>query len=259
MRVVLLPAVLASALLAAPAGALPIVLDVDEVASQVTASIAAPFPSAPQAIAVSGSLMLEMEVVVDPFDGPLASAVSSQGSTIALSDATYVLSTPPGVSLSVSGTGVGADLQGPTATGLPFGPGTSLFDVFGYTLSLNTGMLTGVGDSFGNPLDFAADLGLAPLDFVYPLNSVAQMVLVDLGGGAFDVALTLPFDAQVTLAPGGVETALALQGQVVLTGSAVVPEPATGLLLTAGLAALALRRRALPGVRAAVSGAQTGL
>ncbi len=233
----------AIALAAAPAAAMPIVLGVDPAASDVTASIGAPFPSAPQQIGVTGSLSFEIQLVDDPFDGLLASALSSDGGMLAFSDATYVLATPPGVSLSVSGTGVGAGVLGPMRMGFPFGPGTSLFDLFGYTLSLNVGTLTGVGDSLGSPLDFSTDLGAAPLVFVYPLDSIAQLVLVDHGDDTFDATLLFPFDAQVTLAPSGIETTFALEGQLVLTGIASIPEPASGLLLAGGLATLATRRR----------------
>ncbi len=63
------------------------------------------------------------------------------------------------------------------------------------------------------------------------------------GGGAFDATLYLPFDAQVTLAPGGVTTTFALSDQVGLTGSHSVPEPTTGLLLACELAAFGVSAR----------------
>lgn len=90
-----------------------------------------------------------------------------------------MVATPPGVSLTLDTTSLAADLVGPVRAAFPFGPGTSLFDAFGYTRSLDAGTLTDPGDSFGSPIDFVAGLGTTPLDFIYPLNSIGQVVLVD--------------------------------------------------------------------------------
>lgn len=233
----------AVALGSADAQAFPITFQVDAPSTAISAEITEPYPGAPQPIDVAGSASGEVFFDVDPVHGLYAPVVQAAGAALAFSDAIFDLDAPAGIVLSVAGSGVGASLTGPARFGFAVAPGTSLIDLRDSVLSLNAGSLVATGTEFGGPIDITIDLSVTPIDFVLPVNSVAQVVVQDLGASMVALTLDLPLDVAATVLASGIEMTFQLSGQLALSGNATIPEPASGLLVSFGLGLFACARR----------------
>ena len=115
----------------------------------------------------------------------------------------------------------------------------------------STGVLPiGFASYFGLPIDTMFDFAVTPLTSIFPNNSVAQLVVVDLGGGNASLRLSFPFSAPLRLMDDDVDSTVTIAGTLVLNGTALVPEPASGLLVGYGFALLAVHRRRVGARRA---------
>ena len=225
------------------ASAAALTFAVDGAASSATLSLATPLgTAAPAAVTLSGSVDADVALAGHALFGLHATSLRFTGGSIAFSDTSIPLESFPLYSIAFASQGLGATLSGPTATGLAVALGLSLFDVFGSTLGLDTGAVGATGTYYGLPVNETLDLASFPFTSFYPLNSVAEARVVDLGAGQASVALRVPFSALFRLSVDDTENTLALAGTLALNGQ-VVPEPATGLLLAAGLVGMGVAGR----------------
>jgi hypothetical protein len=187
----------------------------------------------------------DIDVIIDQ-DGivPPAQSVEFTGGNLGLSDLSLGLSLAGGfISLDVNSMSLGATVGtgGPFATN-GLNPGT--FDAGGLTLNLDAGSLDITGT-----ITSAIDLDADPIEFDIPTGTIATIEEVDMGGGTYDVTITLPVSvttAIVITSPLAGTIGIDLSGDLVFKGQKIVPEPSTLVLAGFGLAAvvaLARRRR----------------
>lgn len=232
------------ALLARPSQALPVLLGVNSGDSSATVSLVTPLGSPPSVpMGLSGSASADVSFATHPTFGLVATGLQLAGAALDLSDVTIPLASPPLFSLSFTSSGVGASLSGPLESGFPVGLGLSLFDLGGATLSFDEGEILATGTYFGASVNTGFDFAGLPYASVLPINTVAQLLVTDLGGGNVSVRLSFPFSVPLNLVVDDLESTVTVAGTLVLEGNAVIPEPAAGALLGAGLLALAAWRR----------------
>lgn len=128
-------------------------------------------------------------------------------------------------------------------TAFAAGPGLAVFDLFGTVLAFDAGTIDATGMFFGAPVSDTLDLTQVPFWSTFPLDSVAQLELVDLGGGVTALRLTTPFSGALRLSVDGEPVTVTIAGSLALDGATMVPEPGTALLLGVGLLGLSFRRR----------------
>jgi hypothetical protein len=150
------------------ADATPVALTVDSSASGATVAIASALGSPlPVAVTLSGSVGADVTLGSQTPFGLVAQSLQLTGAAIALSDFSIGLSSVLLYDLTFSGNDVGASLTGPSTNGFP------------------------VSESF--------DLSSFPLVSVLPINSVAQLQVIDLGSGTNELRLTFPFSVPLNL------------------------------------------------------------
>jgi CSLREA domain-containing protein len=226
-----------------PAHASPLALAVDSAASSATLALATPLGTpAPVAVTLSGTASADVTLATDALFGFYASSLRLSGGGVALSDASILLESFPLYSLTFASQGLAANLSGPSMSGFAVASGLSLFDLFGGALALDTGTVGATGDYLGLPINESLDLATVPFTAFFPLGSVAEARVVDLGGSQASVELRIPFSAPFQLSVDNTQNTLTIAGTLVLRGVAV-PEPADAALLLLGSLALAASRR----------------
>jgi uncharacterized repeat protein (TIGR01451 family) len=224
-----------------PAAAVPFDLAVDGAQSDLAASIDAPYPSSDQVLGAVGTGTAETVLSTHPLFGSVVSLLGPVSASIVFSDTNFALDTPAGVLLDISITGLGGTLASPALAGIAVGPGKTLFDFAGATLTLDSGTLGVTGSEFGNPIDASIDLSSSSIVFVLSANTVGSIVVSD-AGGVMTMLLTLPLDESANFIGDDLSSTMSLSGNLVATGTAI-PEPTTGLLIVVGLGGLATVRR----------------
>jgi hypothetical protein len=242
----------AALLLAAPLGvtpdrasATPVTLAVDTAASSATFTLATALGTpAPAPSTLSGDVLTNLDLAIDPLFGPYVSTLQLTGGSILFSDVSIPLESFPLYSLSFASTGLAATPGGAATTGFAVGSGRSVFDLFGSMLVFDSGVVGASGSYFGLPVSVSLGLASSAFTASFPLGSQAQARLTDLGGGLSSVELRLPFSAPFHLSLDGEDNTLTVAGTAVLRGTvAAVPEPSTALLLGLALAGFAALRR----------------
>ncbi len=226
------------------ADATPVTLAIDSSASSATVSITSPLGSPPPvSVSLSGSLDADVSLGIEAPFGLVGQSLQLTGGAIALSDFSIGLSSLLLYDLAFTGSGVGGRISGPSATGFAAAPGLSLFDLFGASLSFDTGTIDTNGTYYGFPVSETFDLADFPFVSVFAANSVSQLQVVDLGAGAAGLRLAIPFSAPFQLVFDSEPVTMTIAGTLVVAGPSVVPEPGTATLLALGLVVLAARRR----------------
>jgi uncharacterized repeat protein (TIGR01451 family) len=240
---------LALALLAStaaePARAAPLTLGVDSAASSATLTLASPLGSpAPVPVTLSGSVDADAALASDALFGLTLASLELIGGAVAFSDASVLVESFPLFSITLATQGVAAGTRGPATAALPAGSGLSLLDFYGSELRFDAGSATASGSYYGVPVDETLDLAPSPFRALFPLGSVVEARVVDLGGGQASLELRVPFSAPLQLAVNDTTNTLTFAGTLVLTGTVATPEPAlAALLAVAALAGLARRAR----------------
>ena len=225
---------LAALLAAGPAGlaaAVPVTLDLAPPAAGVNRA------------AFTGSLATPLGVAVLPGSTDLSGTVSldvgftgSTPTSVRFLDATDVGLTD--VALSLFGVSVveTSGVRGTLTSGEIALDAAGGFDLGGATLTLDEGFVDVAGDDPANN-----DLAGNPLTLTLAAGDRLTLAAVDTGGGLFDVTLSGPasFEGRVDDDP---VVDVAVAGNLLAAGSAVVPEPASLALLCVGGVALLPRR-----------------
>ncbi|HEY8120356.1 MAG TPA: NosD domain-containing protein [Myxococcota bacterium] len=213
------------------ARAAPPTLAVDSAASNASVAITSSLGSPPpRAIALSGSLDVDVALASDALFGPVAQSLQLTGGAIALSNDSIVLESVPLYDLTFSWSGIAVSAAGPAASGFAVAPGVSLFDLVGSSLSFGGGSIAATGTFFGLPVSETLDLGTLPFGGAFPANSIARVEVTDLGGGVTAVRLALPFAATVRLMIDTEPVTVTIAGTLAFAGQRV-PEPSAVLLL----------------------------
>lgn len=238
---VLLGSLLALALLA-PAGAqaLPVILTVDEAATDLVVTLTSGAGTDSAAFDVSGSVAAEVGLVDHPDFGPVVDALQLVPGPVTVAHAPLALF-DPAFSLGFTLTDAGATLAGPVVAPTPVATGFSIVDFRDFKASVDQGAYAVIGSFAGEPVDAAIDLSALPFVLDLPLGSVGTIETTPGAGGAFDLEVIVPVDATTRIFFEGVETDLSLTGSLALTGT-VIPEPGTGLLMGLGLGWMGRRR-----------------
>jgi len=227
----------ALALLAGPASALPITLNVDSGQSSIDVDVSASILSASDTAQVSGSMQADLDLGLPSFE-----AVSGAFglSDLAMSASLF------GNGFNINSEDLVADFTGGPVAGSQLDAITFEFDLAGFMLSLNSGSI--FGDTFGSLVGastFDFDLTVDPFEFVLP-STVMTVTATPAGGSAFDILAEIPLSDSLTLLTADtglpVDVTLGLDGDIVMTGL-LVPEPGTLLLGLAALGGLAVQAR----------------
>ncbi|MCG8589446.1 MAG: PEP-CTERM sorting domain-containing protein [Proteobacteria bacterium] len=230
-------------LCAAPALALPVSLTVDAVQSSVLIEIVV--PNAPIVGTLSGSDTIGVagtaEADVSFGATPMLEVTSGD---LTLGDFDISLLSGFFGNVDVTSSNLGSGIAGGPAAGTETQPGSFDFDLVGFILSIDSGVidLTASGLAGSQIDDTTVDLGAEPIDFVLPAATIATVDATPLPGGEFDLVVTIPFEIETSLDQVEQENQVLLSGTIVLTGQAI-PEPSTLLLLSLGLGGLAYGSR----------------
>jgi hypothetical protein len=167
---------------------------------------------------ISGTMSLTFDI--DPTSGAISS-IFINSANISGTDFTI----PLGALGSLDGTGLGSD-AGTTNSATSGGT----FNAANHFLQLNAGLISGsgaIGGALGAPINLATD-GPAPIVG----NGTGTVTTSALGGGLFDVTVSIPFDTTVTVFtdPGLGDVDLNVLGTLVSSGQlqvSAVPEPSS--------------------------------
>lgn len=225
------------------ARATPFAFAVDGSASALSLEVETPYgTTAPVALTASGTLAADVALGVDAQYGLLATDLQVTSARIAFSDASAGLALVPLFDLAFATRGVSASFTAPPASGFAAATGRSLFALGGASFLFDAGVLDVSGTSFGAPVAGAFDLATLALAGFLPLGATATAQVVDLGGGASELRLTLPVELTLRLTVDGDALAFRFGGALAFVGRPA-PEPAAASLLALCALAVGWRER----------------
>jgi hypothetical protein len=204
-------------------------------------------------VAVSGDVELKIHVADHPSFGAVATAVTPTGGRLFVGNLSFSPSFGSHVSLSLSTTGLEAAPDGPPVPATATGPGTAQVPLDGMGFALDAGTASATGAALGGTVGQVSDFGVASAALHADGGAQATVETSGPPGGPVDVTVTIPVDTLLLAVEGPpLDVPIRLQGQLVLTGTAVAPPvpaldgPAFGGVAALVLisAALAWRRRA---------------
>lgn len=192
---------------------------------------------------VSGMILADLQIAEE---GGMSS-FEAVDSNLAFTDMSMFSEGLPGETLEIMSEDTFATLAGGPAAGTA-GPTDYDFDIGGFALDLDAGMLTitTMGTLVGNDTT-VTDLSVEPVPFTLARPTSMELTATDLGGGTYDIEVLIPIDEMGTLLasesglPADVD--YSLMGPIVATGILTVPEPGVLLQLACGLGLLPVLHR----------------
>jgi hypothetical protein len=204
-------------------------------------------------VTVTGDVDVTVHVADHPSFGTVATAVTPRAGRLYVGNLSFNPSFGSHVTLSLSTSGLEAAPDGPPVAATPTGPGTAQAPLDGIGFVLDAGTASAIGTALGSSVNQVSDFGVSNGALHEDTGAQATVETSGPPGGPVDVTVTIPVDT-VLLAVAGppLDVPITLQGQLVLTGTAVaapVPAlqaPALGVVAALLLvsAALAWRQRA---------------
>jgi hypothetical protein len=170
-------------------------------------------------VAVSGSAAVSIQVADDPVLGTVATGAQVTAGRLFLGDFGFALGFGDYVQLQVATSGIEAQPAGPAAPASPTGPGTSSVLLDGFGLRLETGTASASGVALGEPVSELSDFGAQPGELRAAVGSPAVIATSGLAQGPVQVTVTVPIDALLLAIDARLDAPLALEGQLVLSGT----------------------------------------
>lgn len=198
-------------------------------------------------VTVTGDVEITIHVADHPTFGTVATAMRPRAGRLFVGNLSFSPSFGSHVSLSLSTAGLEAAPDGPPVAAAATGSGTAQASLDGIGFVLDAGTASVTGTALGSSVSQVSDFGVASAALHEDGGAQATIETTGPPGGPVDVKVTIPVDTLLLAAEGPpLDVPIALQGQIVLTGTAVaVPVPALHAETLAALAALVLVSAAL--------------
>ena len=169
-----------------------VVLTVDPTQSTVDAQLVVSIVGDTENLEFSGTMLGDIMLATDPTFGVVIDSVQVTSADLGLSDGAWLLSFLTLVNVSVNSTGLLATASSGVMRPTPVAMNTSEFDLQGSLLTFNQGTVVATRSALGDPVDVNDDLSVTPLEFPFENSTIATAVVTELGGGLYDIDVTIP-------------------------------------------------------------------
>jgi len=225
--------------LAWPASALPVSLQVDPSASSLNISITVIDEmfggTASQAVSLHGDVTAALSLTVDPLFGEIPSALQVLSADLSLDGIDYDIPVQFFGFLHATSPSLGANLASPATSGILPGANQNVFDLGGGAMTIDSGLLS--FDPFG-PItgfgDLSVDFAQQSSTFTMPPGSTVKVIEDRVAPQRTNLTLMVPISVTGTLRTSPIPITAQLSGLLVATGMKLVPEPGSFLLLAIG-------------------------
>lgn len=231
-----------------PARAMTVALQIDAGSTSITSTLDGVDRDV-QSPTVTGTMLVDLQLVDDPQNGWIATSLQATGGAISFGAVNYNVVFAPHVSVAAVASQVDAVPGGAVLPATPAGVNTATLALSGMEFELAAGTFTANGTALGTPVNESVDFSLTPSLLL--VDQGTATIVTSGSGSTLAVTLTLPITVALLAVDDGMLMPVIVSGQMVLTGSAPTAAPALpataavalGLLLLAVLAGLLWRRQ----------------